>query len=340
MALSTATSVPEPHTKDDRAKTKGEQPSRQAFALMASAALLFAMMNVLARKAGAYLGSTEVMLARSFVGLLVSATLVAKNHRSLRVIDRRSTLLRCGLGTVAMSLTFYVLSKDSLPLGVITTLFNLTPIFVACLSPIVIGERVPAKVVALAFVALVSVAMIAFFQNQHPTTAIPLRVSIQMCIFAALAALFSAGAMLALRTLGQAEPAETIAFHYATVTTSIVGIIAFYNYISASQNHGSEEYLRAWRNAAPYLLATGLTGGIAQILMTRAYALDIASRVASYGYLNVAFGAILGAAVLHENVHIGSIVGMVGIVGAGLLTLRAGNVHPASSDAKSPPKQP
>ncbi len=55
--------------------------------------------------------------------------------------DRRAIFWRCLVGTVSMSSTFYALSSRSLSLGDTVTLLNLTPVFLALLAPIFLGER-------------------------------------------------------------------------------------------------------------------------------------------------------------------------------------------------------
>jgi len=67
-----------------------------------------------------------------------------------------------------------------------------------------------------------------------------------------------------------------------------------------------------------FLLFTGLTGGLAQLAMTRAYALDGAARVAAIGYSGVVFTRLFALPVFGEVPSAGQLAGSALVIGAGL----------------------
>ncbi|MFI5308502.1 MAG: EamA family transporter, partial [Polyangiales bacterium] len=68
----------------------------------------------------------------------------------------------------------------------------------------------------------------------------------------------------------------------------------------------------------------GLCAGLAQLSMTRAYALEQAARVSSVGYLSVVASALLGALALHEWPTTQGVLGMCLVVAGGLVIAIAG----------------
>jgi drug/metabolite transporter (DMT)-like permease len=284
----------------------------RAFWLMCGAAIFFALMNYCARRSADYAHYTQIALYRSGFGALTALAVLGARGTSWRVVDRVGTALRCGIGTTAMGLTFFVLSSRAIPLGAATTIFNLSPVFVALLGPIFLRERASLALAVSLPVSLVGVIMIASAQGMSMPGADLLSRSGSYFpyVLAVLAAILSSGAMLAVRRLGSHEPAEAIAFHFSLFATLIFALAASAFWRSVP-----------W-SAMPYLVGTGVTAGIAQVMMTRAYALDTAARVSSYGYVNVAFGAGIGALLLGEQLSVLSLLGMALIVGSGLFTLR------------------
>jgi drug/metabolite transporter (DMT)-like permease len=71
------------------------------------------------------------------------------------------------------------------------------------------------------------------------------------------------------------------------------------------------------------MLAAGVCGGLAQIAVTRAYALERAARVAGLAYLTVVVDAILGALALHEWPSAMTLGGMALVVTGGLIVTLA-----------------
>jgi drug/metabolite transporter (DMT)-like permease len=120
-------------------------------------------------------------------------------------------------------------------------------------------------------------------------------------------AVFSAIAMMSLRTASIHETPEAVATHFS--------LMAFVVYAVAALVLADPPSLRA---LLPVVLA-GVSAGGAQVAMTRSYGLEHAARVGGVGYLQVVVAGTLGAVVLHEPLTSRSLVGIALVVSSGVL---------------------
>jgi drug/metabolite transporter (DMT)-like permease len=118
--------------------------------------------------------------------------------------------------------------------------------------------------------------------------------------------------MMALRLASHGEAPESIAFYFHLVGFVILGALALAGWSSPT-------------NATMLTLTlAGACGGVAQLMMTRAYQLDLAARVSVLGYSGVLFMRAAGAIVFGEPFGVREVLGTLAVVVAGLiLTLRA-----------------
>ena len=144
------------------AASRGAPPWARGAVLMAVAAIGFAIMNACAKEASRRVPFLEVAFARSLVGALCVAAWARFRGRSLAVQNRKVMMLRAASGTVAMSLTFYAISKA--PLGEASALLNLTPLFVAGIGVMWLRERIaPLVGICLALSLLLAFAITVTF---------------------------------------------------------------------------------------------------------------------------------------------------------------------------------
>ncbi len=275
---------------------------------MASAALLFALMNFFARLATSSASWMTVGAVRALIGALVAVLVARMRGASLVANDRRAIFWRSLFGTAAMGTTFYALSSRSLPLGDTVTLLNLTPVFLAVLAPLFLRERTTASVGFAILLALGGVVLIL-----HPSFgwkeggAMPGPSAATTAGFAVLAAFLSSIAMMLLRRVGRTETAESIALHFSLFAGITLSVLALFDLRVPSL-----------RDAA-FMVAAGICAGFAQLAMTRAYTLERAARVSGMGYLAVVASALLGAVVLQERPTVGAIAGMALVVAGGIV---------------------
>lgn len=275
---------------------------------MAIASALFATMNILVRMAAAKVPWIEVAAARSLIGALVAVGVAVGRGAPLAIRDRRLAWARSIFGTGGLLCGFFAMGAPAIALGDAVTLASLSTIFIALLSPSLLGEKSGKRVWAATVVAFAGVALVA-----GPT----FHIAGHLAAIATLGALFSAMAMVWLRKLGASsagavkDSPEAIVVHFSLVAAVATTVLAL-------------PVLRAPdAGGALMLAATGVTGGLAQIAMTRAYALEQAARVSPIGYLGIVLTHVLGAALLGEEPTPAQAIGAALVIGAGLLLAAA-----------------
>jgi drug/metabolite transporter (DMT)-like permease len=137
-----------------------------------------------------------------------------------------------------------------------------------------------------------------------------------VAFIATFGSVLSALAMVLLRQLGGSgrgaaavagESPEAIVVHFSLVAATVMVALT----------------IPVWRTpsatGALMLVTTGVTGGLAQLAMTRAYALEHAAKVGTIGYLGVVLAHLLGVVVLDEVPGPDQAVGALLVVAAGVL---------------------
>ncbi len=276
-----------------------------AFVWMACSAVLFATMNYLVRRASAEVPWQLVGMSRALIGAFVAIGVARVRGSSLAINDKRAMWLRSAFGTGAMACTFWALSGTDLGLGDTTTLLNLAPVVIAALSPIMLRERAGRTLPYALVLSLVGVVLImrpAFVFGGVALSASAMRTA----GLAVLAACCSGCAMLALRRVGPGESAEAISVHFSlTAAGALLCLSLPYLMVPSAKD-------------ALYTFLAGVCGGVAQLAMTRAYALARAARVAAVGYLAVVVSALYGSLALGEAPRATAALGMVLVIAGGL----------------------
>jgi len=278
---------------------------------MAAGAVLFALMNFFVRLASAHTHWTTLGAARALVGALVAYTVARMRGATLVVHNMRGMWLRSMFGVCAMCLTFYAISSPRLPLGDTATLLNLTPVFLALLTPYFLNEPLSRRVLFALPISLTGVVLVlhptALFGGELPRPGAHL-----IALVAISAALCSAGAMITLRRMGPNESPEAIALHFSLCATGVLLLLGIRELVVPSTR---DVFL---------MVMAGLCAGLAQLAVTRAFALEQAARVSSVGYLSVVANGLLGALALHEWPSAVTVFGMALVVAGGLVIAVAG----------------
>jgi drug/metabolite transporter (DMT)-like permease len=269
---------------------------------MLLAQVCFALMNVSARLAGRDLPWPEVVASRFLVGALLATLVASIRGTSLRVTDRRASWARAIFGTLSALCVFYAITSPRIHLGDAAMLGATAPIFVALLAPRLLGER-PSRSVGIAL-GLAFVGVILVLEPQFRSAA-------GVAAVATLGALFYAFVILLLRRMGSAESGEAIVLHFSLVGFTTTLLLS----------------LPVWRTPTPgqagWLALTGLTGGLAQLAMTRAYALDRATRISALTYAGIVFTYLLAVPIFGERPGPGGALGATCVMAAGLILARS-----------------
>ncbi len=270
---------------------------------MAAAAFFFSLMSLLVKEAGRRLPSQEIVLVRSAVGLALCWALLRRRRASPLGHRRGLLLLRGILGFGALSCFFYALTQ--LPLAEATVIQYTNPVFTAVLAALLLREHMGIREVAGLLLSLVGVIMVA-----RPTALFgrgealaPLAVAVAL-----LGAIFSAGAYVAVRKLGETEDPLVIVLYFAG--------LAVLGSIPATVAKGIAPLPTEWL----VLLGVGLATQAGQVYMTKGLREERAGRAMTVGYLQILFAGVWGALFFGELPDGWTIVGAAMVV-AGTLAV-------------------
>jgi S-adenosylmethionine uptake transporter len=256
---------------------------------MGLSALSFAAMGILAHGLAGRVDWRLVVLVRTGVSFLLAAALSpAATWAALRA-PPRALVARSLAGSLAIVLTFYALPR--LPVAHAVTLRNTTPVWVALLG----GGAFPGKALGAALAGVLLLER-------------PDLVGLSLPALASLAAAMLSGvAMLGLNRLRGTDPQAVVAHFSLAATLGVLLLI------------GTGPSISPWPGdaaAAAAMLGVALTGTLAQLALTRAYATGEPVRIALVGLLEIVFAAGLEALVFGRGMGVGEVLG-VGLVMAG-----------------------
>jgi drug/metabolite transporter (DMT)-like permease len=246
---------------------------------MLIAQLCFAFMGVAGRVSSEGTPWQEVLLVRFIAGAFAAWLIARARGVPLMIHNKKAQFGRSLFGTVAAFGTFYLLAAKQMPLGDAVTLFAVSPLLVALLSWPVLGERVSrahAVAIVVGFIGVIVIAKPSF-------QSAPL-----LTVIGFVTAASTAIAMMWLRHMGAGERGEAIVFHF-----SVFG--AMVTLVSALP-------ILVWPSArgAMWLCLTGFAGGMGQLCMTKAYALDEAARVSAVTSTGIVMTRILALVAFAE----------------------------------------
>ncbi|MEO6030283.1 MAG: DMT family transporter [Burkholderiaceae bacterium] len=270
---------------------------------MVIASFLFASMGVCVKYASAHYASGEIVFYRGLTGALMMLGLTRWSGGSLATRVPAMHFWRSSSGVIALILWFYVIGK--LPLATAMTLNYMSSVWMALFliggAIMLGGARVDGRLIATVLAGFAGVALIL-----RPTIA---EQQLWYGLVGVLSGMIAATAYLQVTALGRSgEPEYRIVFYF-----SIGGICAG---ILTMFWTGGLHALTGW--GAALLLAVGLLGGVAQLMMTRAYSTGHTLTNASLQYLGIAFAFAYGVLLFDDPVTWMAIAGMLLIVCAGL----------------------
>ena len=269
-----------------------------AIVWMVLSQLMFTAMNIFSRLGGQGLPWSQVAGARFLFGAIVAVLIARSKGSSLRTTDRKNTWLRSLFGTAASFCFFYSVTSPRIPLGDAITLGATGPIFVALLAGPMLGEKVGRHIslaVVLAFLGVIGVVKPSF-QSAADVAAI-----------ATLGALAYAFALMWLRKIGPSESSEAIVLHFSLVAAVANLAISIPVWVTPD--------LTGWL----FLLGTGITVGIGQVAMTRAYSLSRAAPLSTLTYLSIVFTYLLAIPIFGERASELQLIGAALVILAGVI---------------------
>jgi drug/metabolite transporter (DMT)-like permease len=270
---------------------------------MLAAGASFALMSVVVKLAAPVFASHELVFWRSAVGLVFVYAMLRLPYgnaapRGLATPHLGLQLRRGLIGSLALLAFFYSLAH--LPMSVAVTLNYTSPLFLALLLPVWLGERPrPAQYAA---VALGFVGVVLLLRPWQATGD----------LFAGLVGLFS-GFMAALayahvRQLGRlGEPEWRTVFWF-----TVVGLVGAGGLAGFTGWHAPGEA------DIGIILALGLFATLGQLAMTRAYRVGDTVVVAALAYSTVVFSTLLDGLIWEAKLPGVAWAGIVLTVAAGV----------------------
>lgn len=246
--------------------------------LRIGATFFFTLMVILIKFLAEAVPVGQVVFFRSAVALvpLVLFLMWTKDFPSgLRSKRPMGHVMRCMMGCAAMFASFA--SLKYLPLAHASILGYLAPMLAVVLARFILGENVsPIRWFA---VVLSFLGMLVLVLPKATGAALDQSYMIGLAL-ALVMAVFTAGAKIQIRSLALTENAGAIAFYFA-LTCALAGLL--------TAGLG-------WVQPNPMqwllLIGSGLTGGIAHIMMTLALQKSEVSKLAPFEYLSLIFAVI------------------------------------------------
>lgn len=270
--------------------------------LMLASSFLFATMGVCVKLAAEQYGAGEIVFYRSLVGLAFIALITRLRGGVLRTRLPMMHVKRSLSGVAALVLWFYAIGN--LPLATSITLNYMSSVWMALfltVGAVLLGHARADKrlvgTVLLGFAGVTLMLQPSMTQAQWPGALAGL-----------LSGMLSAVAYLQITALGRAgEPDYRVVFYFSLGGTVVGLVLAL---LGGLHTH-------TWSGLG-LLLATGLLATLAQILMTRAYAIGRALANASLQYLGIVYSFLYGVLIFDELITWPALLGITMIVAAGI----------------------
>ena len=282
---------------------------RRGALMMLGATALFTVMSAIIKGVSDDIHFIEIMFFRSAFALPVMVAIAARRHdwALLRTKRLKGHVVRAFTGTMAQGCSFFALTV--LPLAEQTSLSYTTPLFVTILSIPFLGEKFGIhrwSAVLLGFVGILVIALgKGAFQGggmPHGLVAIGMTAAVVQGVWSAITTLL-------VRSLSATESSTTIVLWQSLLMTTFTLIALPFFWTTPSLGEFA------------LLVLVGLIGGVAQILLTEAYASAQVSALGPYSYTSILWSVALGWVVFSDQPSWSTLAGAVLIVASGLYIL-------------------
>lgn len=266
---------------------------------MVLASLLFACMGVCVKLGAEHFSAAELVFWRGFVATLLMGGYIVVKRLRVATPHARNHLQRGFSGFVSLTMYFYAISL--IPLATAVTLNYTSPLFLALLLALWVGEPVRRGfygILAAGFVGVVVLLQPTLGQDQW-----------QGALFGLGSGIISSMAYLNVRRLGELGEPEWRTVFYFSLFSSVCGVPWL---LMSGPLH--EITLRD----GLLLLGVGGFGMLAQLCMTTAYKRGKTLVSASLAYTTVVFASIFGALLWDENLPLAAWFGVALIVTSGV----------------------
>ena len=276
---------------------EGNKDSPQAaIAWMVLAGLCFSATGVFVKLSGGHIIVWTVIFGRSAVIAVMTYILSKIQKVSLSFKEPKWLISRCITGFSAMACYFYAIPL--IPLTTAVVLQWTSPLFVALFSGYLIKEKVSPFLfgcIGIAFAGTVLIISPSF-------EAVEIN-----ALYALASGILSALAYLSIRELRSTASSESVVFWFA-IFCVIVSLP-----LSARELTTLSSY------EIQLLVGVGITAGIGQIGMTRAFHAAKAAYIGAFSYSTVVVSWIYGLFIFDEVLSSWDMLGTLLIVGSGII---------------------
>ncbi|MDX6807036.1 DMT family transporter [Terrihabitans rhizophilus] len=299
-----------------------------------ASAFCFTVMAGLIRWIGHDVPTGQIVAARSFFALLpilLWLGLSGELPRAFRTPRPFGHFLRASIGVASMFCLFLGLARLSLPES--TMISYAVPLFTTILATVVLREPLRLPRLVAVFVGLAGVCIVLWPHVAGGKLAEMLDgrggEASAGALFALTGAVLTSCAMIQVRRLVQTESTGTVVFYFSTFSTLFALLTFPFGWVVPDLPH------------ALALLATGIAGGIGQILLTQGYRYAEASVIAPFEYTTLIWALAIGWLAFGDLLDIYGLVGGLVVVASGVLVIlyerRLGIERAKARRAEPPP---
>ena len=261
---------------------------------------MFASMGAAVRYSSEFLPYEMTVFLRNSFGMVFLMPLLFRLGIKNLVTKRLSAhIVRSVSGLTAMYCFFYAIANLHLAEAVLLNYSS--PIFIAIIALLWLGERPSTKLIIAIMIGFIGLCFI-------------LKPGITMFQGAAwiglLSAVFAAFAMVTIRNLSSTEPTIRIVFYFSLTSTVISAVPLLWFWQTPD-----------WKVLLAMSFA-GLAATGGQLLLTRAYSLAPAAQIGPYTYTTVVFAAVYGWIFWMETPDSYTLIGALLVIIAGSMTLQ------------------
>ena len=283
----------------------------KAIGLKLISALLFAFMSALVRQLGDVAPVGQMVFFRSAFAILPVVLVYAIRGELATAVRTSRPLGQLGRGLLSVGGMFTNFSAlTRLPLADATAISFASPLITVALAAIILKERVRIyrwSAVMIGFAGVI-VMLIPHLDIGH-YAAIGGAAAAAGSMFAVISAFCNAGTVIQTRRLTQSETTSSIVFYFSLVC-AIAGALT----LPFAWHSPTARELAA-------LIALGVLGGFAHILLTESYRYGTASLVAPFDYTSMLWALLLGYWLFGELPDTLVYVGASIVTGAGLFVI-------------------
>ena len=275
---------------------KNKDTPQAAIAWMVLAGLCFSATGVFVKLSGGHVIVWTVIFGRSVVIAVMTYILSKIQKVSLSFKEPKWLISRCITGFSAMACYFYAIPL--IPLTTAVVLQWTSPLFVALFSGYLIKEKVSPFLfgcIGIAFAGTVLIISPSF--EAIETNA----------LYALASGILSALAYLSIRELRSTASSESVVFWFAIFC------------IMVSLPLSARELTTLSSYEIQILVGVGITAGIGQIGMTRAFHAAKAAYIGAFSYSTVVVSWIYGLFIFNEVLSFWDMLGTLLIVGSGII---------------------